>query len=214
MEKVVWTQIWYYLQAHPLILQVQSACRAFPGKTVIKVTTDILCPRQWWCFCLYSTCLQYSPPSPCLPLQRLDTLYCMSSTTLSGFESRRTDRTQTAPTDYQRPNPIPFSFGIPQDSVLGPSLFVLLKFEWHKANPYLKRKNLLSLIRPPEYSNREANIPVALGLSCTPWQTSESTEIRWFSKQRYATMSFFWVSVVVFSTNSFLLFFPCRNYPA
>lgn len=58
----------------------------------------------------------------------------MSSTTLAGFESCRTDRTQTAPTDYQRPNPIPFSFGVPLDSVLGSNLFVLLKFEWHKAN--------------------------------------------------------------------------------
>ena len=61
----------------------------------------------------------------CILLRRLQSLYGISSTVLSWFESYLTGRTQTVTVNDQNSRPADVSFGVPQISVLGPILFIL-----------------------------------------------------------------------------------------
>ena len=56
----------------------------------------------------------------CILLRRLQSLYGISSTVLSWFESYLTGRTQTLTVNNQSSRPVDVSFGAPHGLVLGP----------------------------------------------------------------------------------------------
>jgi len=64
--------------------------------------------------------------------QRLEHLYGISGTPLNGFRSYLSNRTQAVTINNKISQPILLNFGVPQGSVLGPILFILV----HKTSDY------------------------------------------------------------------------------
>ena len=123
-------QLSAYLTSNNLFCPSQSAYR--PGHStetaLLKVMNDILRALDDG-YVSVLTLLDLSAAFDTIDhqilLSRLQTLYGISGTALSWFESYLSGRTQTVTINNNCSKPTSLRFGVPQGSVLGPILFIL-----------------------------------------------------------------------------------------
>ena len=127
IEKIIMWQLFAYLSSHDLLCPSQSAYRpcCSTDMTLPKRTREILLALDggdvFWSVLCFTTISEpvppYSPP--------LTSIYGISGTILSWFESYLTSRTQTVTVNGQSSRPGDVFFGVTLGTVLGPILFIL-----------------------------------------------------------------------------------------
>ena len=142
IEKMILQQLFAFLNSHDLLCPSQSAycpCRS-TETALLKISNDILHALDSGdvtVLTLLDLCFAFNTIDHYILLHRPWSLFSISGTVLSWFESYLTGRTQTLTVNNQSSRPVDVSFGVPHGSVLGPILFILLctslLFEW---NPF------------------------------------------------------------------------------
>ena len=130
LEKVVLHQLFSYLSAHDLLPHSQSAYRPHHSTetALVRVVDDLLHALDVGdvsVLTLLDLSAAFDTIDHSILLHRLSSLYGISGSALSWFESYLTDRTQAVMVDNLTSTSSPLSFGVPQGSVLGPVLFIL-----------------------------------------------------------------------------------------
>ena len=168
-DKIVFSHLSAYLNANNLFPTIQSAYR--PGHSteiaLLNMMSDILHALDYGdvtVVTLLDLSAAFATIDHNILCQRLEHLYGISGTPLNWFRSYLSNRTQTVTINNKLSQPTLLNFGVPQDSVLGPILFILYT------------KPLTTLIRRHSISNHSFADDTQLHDSCRPDQIDTSVQ--------------------------------------
>ena len=130
LEKVVLRQLLAHLEQNQLCNAFQSAYRAGHSTetALLRIMNDLLCAmdqNKVSVLLLLDLSAAFDTIDHSILLSRLGTVFGISSTALSWFESYLEGRSQIVSVDGFSSASTPLEYGVPQGSVLGPILFVL-----------------------------------------------------------------------------------------
>lgn len=128
-EKLVNKQIVSHLESHRTLSAMQSGFRAGHGCTTatLKVLNDIIAAidKKQYCAAVYIDLSKaFDSVNHCVLISRLNSLG-FSHDCLAWFSNYLSDRVQRVKSEGLLSGPMPVSMGVPQGSILGPTLFSL-----------------------------------------------------------------------------------------
>src|SRR6218665_1594054 len=131
LERLVSLQLLPYLEQSGLIPSMQSGFRAHHSTetALLSLLSDIytaMDKSHVTLLALFDASSAFDVLDHAILLQRLETCFGLSGSPLNWFRSYLSDRSQMVILGDTRSSWVPVQFGVPQGSVLGPLLYILL----------------------------------------------------------------------------------------
>src|SRR6218665_3501577 len=127
LERLVSLQLLPYLEQSGLLLSMQSGFRAHHStETALLLLLSDIYTAIDTLLALFDASSAFDMVDHEILLQRLETSFGLSGSALNWFRSSLSDRSQMVVLGDTRSSWVPVQFGVPQGSVLGPLLYIII----------------------------------------------------------------------------------------